>query len=68
MASAVWRLVFAGPFVHPKLFWTVFNLLAGTRITAAGPDYAKGPYMKVADKMLPESAFTPDALAGEAVR
>jgi hypothetical protein len=57
-----------GPFVHPKLFWTVFNLLAGTHATAAGPDFSKGQYMKVADKMLPESSFTPDALAGEAVR
>lgn len=57
-----------GPFVHPKLFWTVFNLLSGTHATAAGPDFSKGQYMKVADKMLPDSSFTPDALAGEAVR
>ena len=57
-----------GPFVHPTLYWTVFNLLTGARVSAAGPDYPKGPYMKVLDKMLPESAFTPDALAGEGIR
>ncbi|MNR60271.1 hypothetical protein D3C85_1817140 [compost metagenome] len=60
-------IVSEGPFVHPQLNWSTFNLLTGAWVTGTGPDYKAGSYMK----LLPnESAgyFTPEALAGDGVR
>lgn len=59
-------IVADGPYVHPGYPWITHNLLTDAWVTS-GVDYEKGSFQKKLDH-IPDSAFTPDALAGEGVR
>jgi len=67
MGMGMPHVVWEGPYVAANAPWTTYNLQAGSWVAGSPPDFAAGPYFRQLDK-LPETTFTPEALAGEGVR